>query len=141
MFGEEVPTQETGDPTQPEEPSEGEGEGEGEAPSGSAAEQAAQLLDEATQLFVDAGAALEDQDFARYGDLQEQAEEKVAEASEILGAGGSGSSPTTTTTTEPASDESAAAAADVLSTFDATTSSSPTTTTTTEPPEPLARGA
>ncbi|HMG42570.1 MAG TPA: UPF0182 family protein [Acidimicrobiales bacterium] len=142
MFGEAVPTQETGDPTQPEEPSEGEGEGGGEAPSGSAAEQAAQLLDEANQLFDDAGAALEDQDLARYGDLQEQAEEKVAEASEILGAGGSGSSPATTTTTAPASDESAAGAdADVLDTFDAPASSSPTTTTTTEPPEPLARGA
>ena len=133
MFDEPAPTQETGDPTAPQNPDE---PSQPEAPSGTAAEQAAQLLDEATQLFADAGTALGDEDFARYGELQKQAEAKVAEAADLLGGG---SASTTTTTTSSGSSDESAAGPDPPSS--SSSSSTTTTTATTAPPEPLARGA
>lgn len=92
MFGEAVPTQEQGEAEDPVEPEEGEEQPtDPEAPTGSATEQASQLLEEATALFAEADQALEERDLATYEERLEEAEAKVAEASALLTGSGSGS--------------------------------------------------
>jgi hypothetical protein len=103
LFGERVATQE-----RPE--VEGEDEPEGEPtppePGGTAAEEAASLLAEADRLFAQADAALEEGDFATFGERLDQARALVTQANELLAGGGGDSgeestTTTSTTTTEP----------------------------------------
>ena len=96
LFGQTAATQE-----RPEAPTPGGEPGEpgtgGTAPSGTAQQQAAQLLDEANELFAEADAALTDGDLGTYEDRIAEARDKVDEAVALLG-GESGSGSTTTTT-------------------------------------------
>ena len=102
LFGQAVVTQE-----QPAAPEEGEGEtdtgGEPAPPTGTAAEQAAALLDEADTLFADADAALTDGDLGLYEERITEARDKVEQAIELLAgeSDGSGGSGATTTTVAP----------------------------------------
>ena len=102
IFGQTAVTQE-----QPGEPTPGAGdtppEGTGTAPddtapSGTAAEQAAALLDQANELFAEADTALTNGDLGIYEDRVEEARTLVDQAIDLLGADGSGPAPTTTTT-------------------------------------------
>jgi len=77
------------DPTAPLDPDD---------PTGSADQRAAQLLEEAEQLFQDAREALQAGDLGEYQSLTEEAEELVSQALEILAV-------STTTTTAPPGDE------------------------------------
>jgi hypothetical protein len=105
MFDEDVTTQESGEPTEPGGGGTPEGPG-GEAPSGTDAEQAAQLLSDASDLFTQANEALqkpEGPDWATFGKLQDEANAKLEEAEALLN-----KAPTTTT---PETTEGAAARA------------------------------
>ena len=98
LFGEEAVTQE-----QPGEPGD---EGATDTPTGTAAEQAASLLEEANGLFGEAETALTEGDLGRYEDLNEQAQDLVDEAIDLLQGteppaddeGGGGEDETTETT-------------------------------------------
>jgi uncharacterized protein len=92
MFGEAPPTLEEpddGTPDDPEEPSE---------PEGTVAEQVAQLLIEANDLFAQADEALAAGDLARYETLSDEARAKVTQAEGLLEAEGAAATSSTTTT-------------------------------------------
>jgi uncharacterized membrane protein (UPF0182 family) len=112
MFGQQANTQEQPDAA-PTEPGEGDEDGDAgtpspDAPAGTAAEEAARLLEEANGLFEEAETALtEDGDLGTYQELVREANGKVDEAIALL----QGDEPapddeeapdTTTTTTAPA---------------------------------------
>ncbi len=86
VFGDSPPIEE--DPDTPVDP---------DQPTGTVAEQVAQLLVEANDLFDQADAALPD--FARYAELNRQARAKIARAERLLEE--AGASPSTTATTQP----------------------------------------
>jgi uncharacterized protein len=77
----------------------------GTGPSGSAAQQAAALINEAKGLFAQADTALTNGDLGEYQSLSKQAQDKVDDAAAILEAANDGSSAsgatTTTSTTAP----------------------------------------
>jgi uncharacterized membrane protein (UPF0182 family) len=105
LFGEEAQTQERPDEA-PADPGDIEGddtEGGTEVVTGTAAEQAAALLDEADTLFAQADEALAEGDFATYGERVEEARAKVDEAIALLQGEEpqEGSDPESTTTTAP----------------------------------------
>jgi uncharacterized membrane protein (UPF0182 family) len=87
LFGEQAETQEQPD----EEPTGDDGEaqpGEGDegetAPSGTAAERAATLLEQANDLFAEAEEALADGDLGSYQELNQEAQTRVDEAIDLL---------------------------------------------------------
>ena len=87
LFGQQAVTQEQPDAPAPDEgapPDEGEGEGGADDPTGTAAEQAGQLLDEANDLFAEADEALTGGDLATYEARINEARDKVAEAVALL---------------------------------------------------------
>jgi uncharacterized protein len=99
LFGQTVPTQQ-------EAPTEGEPPPEGEPPevTGTASEQAQELLAEAATLFSEADAALADGDLGEYQDKVGEARAKVDQANAILEGAAPGSNAAgggTTTTTAP----------------------------------------
>ena len=102
LFGEQAVTQEQPD----EDPGEPGDEGGTDTPTGTAAEQAAELLEEANTLFGEAETALTEGDLGTYEDLNEQAQELVSEAIDLLQGtdadttddGGDGEDETTDTT-------------------------------------------
>ena len=99
MFDEDVTTQESGEPGDPEEPGtpeEPETPGDGEQPSSAKAERAAELLVEAEDLFEQAAEAAGEQDLAKEGTLRAQAMAKVEEATNLLRDIGGTSTPATT---------------------------------------------
>jgi uncharacterized membrane protein (UPF0182 family) len=86
----------------PEEPSEGEEPTDPEEPEGTLEEQVAALLEEASDLFDDADAALEERDLGTYAEKTEEARSLIARAERLLSGsrGEEPSDPETTSTTE-----------------------------------------
>jgi uncharacterized membrane protein (UPF0182 family) len=86
----------------PEEPSEGEEPTDPEEPEGTLEEQVAALLEEASDLFDEADAALEARDLGTYAEKTEEARSLIARAERLLSGsrGEEPSDPETTSTTE-----------------------------------------
>ncbi|HZM40064.1 MAG TPA: UPF0182 family protein, partial [Acidimicrobiales bacterium] len=110
LFGQTIPTQQQ-PPTETEPPG-------GEQPpavTGTASEQAQQLLAEAEGLFAEADQALTDGDLGTFEDKLDQARAKVQQANEILAGASPGSNTAgggTTTTTASSTTTTTAAAAE-----------------------------